>query len=1072
MSPAKLAETRGSPPGNQETKAKSVGAAVDRAGARRHAGAPNPGNPSGRRKPWMNGKSEVTPLGRVLPGTTELQLQRGVLRWSLGTQSISGLLEPLRLRQMAPPPELGDRGSQTQLGRLPSFVFPTAAQTLRPENLLLVSTLDGSLHALSKQTGHVKWTLKDDPVIQGPTYVTEMAFLSAPADGSLYVLGTQKQQGLMKLPFTIPELVHASPCRSSDGVFYTGRKQDAWVVVDPESGETQMTLTTEGPSTPRLYIGRTQYTVTMHDPRTPALRWNTTYRRYSAPPMDGSPGKYMSYLASCGMGLLLTVDPGSGAVLWTQDLGVPVMGIYTWHQESLRQLPHLTVARETLHFLALRWGHIRLPASAPPDMATHLSALDTPLMMTLYVGKDEAGFYVSEALVHTGVALVPRGLTLAPMDGPTTDEVTLQVSGEREGSPSTAVQYPSGSVALPSQWLLIGHHEPPPVLHTTMLRVHPTPGSGTSDTRSSESTKTRAHFLELLSLNQEDHEDMEVYPEKKTPDLYADLGLQDLLAASLTAMLLGGWILFLMRQLPQASGCPAQHQAPQAQLLGLSWGSARPGLSSEALVFQQQQQQHQLPEKQPQTPVAPAGSPQISQDTQSQSSEVTPQSQKKLQSPSEEVQMLEDPEAEQLTVVGKISFNPKDVLGRGAGGTFVFRGQFEGRAVAVKRLLRECFDLVRREVQLLQESDRHPNVLRYFCTERGPQFHYIALELCQASLQEYVANPEQPCWGLEPEMVLQQLMSGLAHLHSLHIVHRDLKPGNVLIAGPDGHGRGRVVLSDFGLCKKLPAGRCSFSLHSGIPGTEGWMAPELLQLLRPDSPTSAVDVFSAGCVFYYVLSRGSHPFGESLYRQANILAGVPCLAHLEEEAHDQVVARNLVEAMLNPQPQARPSALQVLAHPFFWSRAKQLQFFQDVSDWLEKESEQGPLVRALEAGGAAVVRCNWHQHISVPLQTDLRRFRSYKGTSVRDLLRAVRNKKHHYRELPAEVQQALGHIPDSFVQYFTSRFPRLLLHTHQAMRSCASESLFAPYYPPASGPGRHAQGLPGADSQKRSWDRD
>lgn len=56
--------------------------------------------------------------------------------------------------------------------------------------------------------------------------------------------------------------------------------------------------------------------------------------------------------------------------------------------------------------------------------------------------------------------------------------------------------------------------------------------------------------------------------------------------------------------------------------------------------------------------------------------------------------------------------------------------------MAVKRLLRECFDLVQREVQLLQESDRHPNVLRYFCTERGPQFYYIALELCPASLQE------------------------------------------------------------------------------------------------------------------------------------------------------------------------------------------------------------------------------------------------------------------------------------------------------------------------------------------------
>lgn len=38
----------------------------------------------------------------------------------------------------------------------------------------------------------------------------------------------------------------------------TGRKQDTWFVVDPESGETHMTLTTEGLSTPRLYIGRTR----------------------------------------------------------------------------------------------------------------------------------------------------------------------------------------------------------------------------------------------------------------------------------------------------------------------------------------------------------------------------------------------------------------------------------------------------------------------------------------------------------------------------------------------------------------------------------------------------------------------------------------------------------------------------------------------------------------------------------------------------------------------------------------------------------------------------------------------
>lgn len=112
------------------------------------------------------------------------------------------------------------------------------------------------------------------------------------------------------------------------------------------------------------------------------------------------------------------------------------------------------------------------------------------------------------------------------------------------------------------------------------------------------------------------------------------------------------------------------------------------------------------------------------------------------------------------------------------------------------------------------------------------------------------------------------------------------------------------------------------------------------------------------------------------------------------------------------------------------------------------------------------------------LLTDLRKFRSYKGGSVRDLLRAMRNKvkldyhalsidnvlkwskflfrdfmyysplrqKHHYRELPAEVQETLGSIPDDFVSYFTSRFPHLLIHTYLAMRTCAPERPFLPYY--------------------------
>lgn len=64
------------------------------------------------------------------------------------------------------------------------------------------------------------------------------------------------------------------------------------------------------------------------------------------------------------------------------------------------------------------------------------------------------------------------------------------------------------------------------------------------------------------------------------------------------------------------------------------------------------------------------------------------------------------------------------------------RGMFDTRDVAVKRILPECFSFADREVQLLRESDEHPNVIRYFCTERDRQFQYIAIELCAATLQE------------------------------------------------------------------------------------------------------------------------------------------------------------------------------------------------------------------------------------------------------------------------------------------------------------------------------------------------
>ncbi|RUS89808.1 hypothetical protein EGW08_002420 [Elysia chlorotica] len=392
--------------------------------------------------------------------------------------------------------------------------------------------------------------------------------------------------------------------------------------------------------------------------------------------------------------------------------------------------------------------------------------------------------------------------------------------------------------------------------------------------------------------------------------------------------------------------------------------------------------------------------------------------------------------------IGKIEFNPKDVLGHGCEGTFVYGGRFDNRNVAVKRLLPECFSFADREVELLRESDQHPNVIRYFCMEADSQFRYIALELCAATVQDYIEQRYSPPVKLKPEEILFQAMAGINHLHSLDIVHRDVKPHNVLISLPNSKNEVRCMISDFGLCKKLAAGRFSFSRRSGAAGTEGWIAPEMLD--EKERTTCAVDIFSMGCVFYYVLTEGRHPFGESLRRQANILNGEYTFKYLPRDEH--YVARMLIERMINFQPDKRPRATVILEHPFFWSKEKQLAFFQDVSDRVEKEDETCEVVLKLENQGLPVVRFDWRKNITVELQEDLRKFRSYRGSSVRDLLRAMRNKKHHYRQLPDPVKRTLGSVPDEFVTYFTSRFPQLLLHVYSAMECCQHERIMQPYY--------------------------
>lgn len=327
--------------------------------------------------------------------------------------------------------------------------------------------------------------------------------------------------------------------------------------------------------------------------------------------------------------------------------------------------------------------------------------------------------------------------------------------------------------------------------------------------------------------------------------------------------------------------------------------------------------------------------------------------------------------------------------------------------------------------------------------------------------------------------VLYQIANGINHLHSLRIVHRDLKPQNILV-NMDKGGRPRLLVSDFGLCKKLEGGQSSFGATTGrAAGTTGWRAPELLldddkdpltdasinsgsgtplvnsELLPNRRATRSIDIFSLGLVFFYVLSNGQHPFdcGDRYMREVNIrknnynLSPLSVLGDFAEEAKD------LIGSMLNRVPKERPTTHQVMSHPFFWSAKKRLAFLCDVSDHFEKEPRDPPSepLLKLEADAPVVTKGDFLRHLPREFVDSLGKQRKYTGSRLLDLLRALRNKKNHYEDMSDSLKRTVGPLPEGYLSFWTVRFPGLLLVCWYVVREVgwADADRFKEYYEPA-----------------------
>lgn len=137
------------------------------------------------------------------------------------------------------------------------------------------------------------------------------------------------------------------------------------------------------------------------------------------------------------------------------------------------------------------------------------------------------------------------------------------------------------------------------------------------------------------------------------------------------------------------------------------------------------------------------------------------------------------------------------------------------------------------------------------CGEENRQL-FIVMDYCNGGNLGELLNRAGKINIRRAIRLMDRLLSGVEHAHTLGIVHRDLKPSNILLHKDQG-GRYQPRISDFGLAKSyLQAGESGMTVNGTVGGSWAYMPKEQLTNFRFVAPQC--DVWSLGAIFYECLT--------------------------------------------------------------------------------------------------------------------------------------------------------------------------------------------------------------------------
>ena len=294
-------------------------------------------------------------------------------------------------------------------------------------------------------------------------------------------------------------------------------------------------------------------------------------------------------------------------------------------------------------------------------------------------------------------------------------------------------------------------------------------------------------------------------------------------------------------------------------------------------------------------------------------------------------------------------------LGQGGmGAVYRARHALLRRPTAIKLVLADKADEAtrarfEREVQLTSTLT-HPNTVTiydYGRTDDGT--FYYAMEFLDGADLGVVVRLTGAMPPGRAVHVLRQISQALAEAHKKGLIHRDIKPANVLLT-QSSHAADMVKVVDFGLVKDLGSPLAkddpSVTRQGEISGTPTYMSPEALT--RPDQIDARSDVYSVGCLAYFLLTASTVFQGETTIEMCSHHLHTPPVppSARSTRAFPQPL-EELVMQCLAKRPEDRPStdrlvaSLRVLATET-WARWEDA----DAAAWWQKH---GPTIAAYRA---------------------------------------------------------------------------------------------------------------------------